>query len=292
METEKIVFPTFKGILEPNIESKSFPDGESYVRIPHIESLHGKRALMFHRMYPRQDSAIYQLLLALEEISKRTSHTTAFIPYMPYARQDKIVMAGEVKSAHVLCKMLHHAGLEKLVTLDCHFLKKTGDFDCEGLKITNITGADHIINYFQGKYGELEVISPDKGAKYLVEKHGGAAMTKVRGDYVTSEKKIYRPVETLKLDIDVNGKNVLILDDMIAGGGTMVKAVELCRAEGAKNVFCGATHGLLLSDAGMRLAEAGAKEVATTNSIFTEYSKINVMDIFEGVSQARLETSD
>ncbi|MFA5105817.1 MAG: ribose-phosphate diphosphokinase [Candidatus Micrarchaeia archaeon] len=290
METERIIFPTFSGILEPNLESKSFPDGESYVRIPHIESLAGKRALLFHRMYPNQDTAIFQLLLALEEITKKTEHTTAFVPYLPYARQDKIVVEGEVKSAHVLCKMLRHAGLERLVTLDCHFLKKTGEFECEGLRITNLTGADHMVKYFQSKYGELEVISPDKGAKYLVEGHGGASMTKVRGDYVTSEKKIYRPVETLKLDIDIKGKNVLVLDDMIAGGGTMVKAVELCRAEGAKNVFCGATHGLLLADAGMRLQEAGAKEVATTNSIPTEYSKISVMEIFEGVFQNRLAT--
>ncbi len=282
METETIVFPTFKGIMDANIECKAFPDGEGYVRIPHAGTLAGKRAMIYHRMYPNQDSAIFQLILALEEISKKTKDSVAFVPYLPYARQDKQVMAGEAISANVLCKMLHHAGLGRLVTLDCHFLKKVGDFECEGLKITNISGATKIIKYFESKYGGLEVISPDKGAKYLVEGHGGASMTKVRGDYVTSEKKIYRPVETLTLDIDIKGKNVLVLDDMIAGGGTMVKAVELCKAEGAANIFCGATHGLLLSDAGMRLQEAGAKEVATTNSIPTEYSKINVMDIIAG----------
>ncbi len=282
MNAEEIIFPSFKGILESNIDAKTFPDGEVYVRLPQIESLTNKKVMMYHRMYPNQDSAIFQMILALEEITKRTKKTTAYIPYMPYARQDKQVMEGEVMSARVFCKMLHNAGLERMITLDCHFLKKTGDFECEGLKITNLSAVDHLIKYFEDKYGDLEVISPDKGAKYLVEKHGGTSMTKVRGDYVSNENKIYRPVETLTLNIDIKGKNVLIVDDMIAGGGTMVKAATLCRDEGAKNVFCGATHGLLLHDAGMRLAEVGAKEIATTNSILTEYSKINVMDVVKG----------
>src|SRR5207248_3256879 len=91
----------------------------------------------------------------------------------------------------------------------------------------------------------FEVISPDMGANYLVAEHGGKSYNKVRKDY-DGNKIHYRDVGDMDGDFDLKGKNVLILDDMISTGNTMIRALEKITEAGAKKICCAATHGLFL----------------------------------------------
>ena len=269
-------------LFPANIELKSFPDKESHIFIHDLESCRGKDVQVLHRCYPRQDSSLLQLLLIGKTVAKVASRVEAIVPYLPYARQDKIWKVGESLSAEAVCEMVACAGFSSLATFDCHFLKKPGDATYGGLRIRNFTLSDQLINYFKAKRPDALFISPDQGASYIVSDAGGKSMTKVRGEYTNHKKRAVRPVASLQADFDVKGRGVVMLDDMVAGGGTMIRATRAVLSAGAKSVSCGCTHGLFLGNAYTKMQEAGAEEIVASNTIASEASKIDILDKLKG----------
>lgn len=271
--------PNFSDALKPDIEIKSFPDGDSYVRIPRIAECQGEEVSLFHRLYPDQNGSIFQAILLLDTLKRVGARTTLVAPYLPYSRQDKTFKEGEALSAQVLCGLLAKAGASRLVTLDCHFLKKEGEAEYGGLKIMSISANRLLVEHAKKLAGseDLQVISPDMGASYLVEEFGGKSMKKVRGEYEEG-KEAYRKIEGLERGFEVRGKNILILDDMISTGGTMLRAVENVKKGGAKKVFCAATHGFFLRDSYAKL-KSSCDGVFVTNSIPCEAAKVDVMQL-------------
>ncbi len=265
------------GLKAEPIELKHFPDGESYVRIP-VEAK-GKDVVLVHRCYPEPDPSLIQLFLAIRQLAEmKAASITAVVPYLPYARQDKRFLQGEAMSSETVCKMMKEAGCSRLLTFDCHFLKKEGDFSCGGMPTTNVSLGPKVVEFLKQGLENPLVISPDEGAAYLTEKEKEkGVMKKVRGDYGKG-KSAYREVAKLEAKFDVKGRDVVIVDDIIAGGSTMVKALKLCLEGGAKTVRCGAVHGLFLNDAAARLSSGGASQVACTNSIKSSLSKIDISD--------------
>lgn len=260
------------------IELKSFPDKESHILIHDIESCRGQDVQILHRCYPKQDSSLLQLFLICKTVSKIANRVEAVVPYLPYARQDKLWKAGEALSAEVVCGLLASAGATSLATFDCHFVKREGETSYGGLRIRNFSMAQELVRYFREKKPDALLISPDQGAKYIVSQAGGMSMAKVRGEYTGSKKQAARPVASLSADFDVKGREVVILDDMIAGGGTMIRATRAMLDAGAKSVCCGCTHGLFLGNAYTKIQEAGAEEIVATNTIATEASKIDILE--------------
>lgn len=267
----RFVSPNFSDLLEPNIEMKTFPDGDDYVRLPGIKK---EKSVLFHRLYPEQDKALLQAVFMLDTLKRAGAETTLVSPYLPYARQDKVFKEGEALSSEIVCRTLSNAGAKKLVTVDCHFLKKEGTFNYGGLEIENLSANRLLIDHAKKKAGELEVISPDAGAKYLVEQFGGKSMEKKRGEYVEGGEA-YRKIESVEMDFEVKGKNILILDDMISTGGTMIKAVENVKKGGAGKVFCAATHGFFLKNSLEKLKEI-SDGVFVTDSIPSEASEVSI----------------
>jgi len=267
-----------KGIA---IEMKQFPDGENYIRIP--VDVGGKEVIFIHRCYPEQDKSLLQLFLILDALKRQgATKTNAVVPYFPYARQDKIFLSGEALSAETIAKMIKDSGCDELITFDCHFLKKEGEFEYKGLKIKNISLSNEILNYFKVKAKNPLIISPDEGAKYLVEKEKGAKIVKkIRGGY-KNKGGIYREVESMKMNFDVHNKDVIIIDDMISTGTTMINAVKACRKKGANKIYCGATHGFFLVNALNNLRKSGAAEVIASDTIKSQVSKISMVEKLKG----------
>jgi ribose-phosphate pyrophosphokinase len=268
-------------LFPANIEIKNFPDKESHIFIHNLNSYKGDDVQVLHRCYPKQDSSLLQLFLIGKTLSKIANRMEAIIPYLPYARQDKIWKEGEVLSAEIICEMIAAAGFSSIATFDAHFLKKPGVFKYGGITIRNFSLSEHLIAYFKAKKEDPIFISPDQGASYFVEEVGGKNMKKVRGDYQHKNKQVHRPIDNMQADFDVKGRNVVILDDMIAGGGTMVKAVAAVKALGAKSICCGCTHGLFLGNAYTKIQEAGAEEIISSNTIASEASKIDILEIIK-----------
>ncbi len=265
-------------IFPSNIELRKFPDKEAHVLIHGLDSCKDTEVQVLHRCYPKQDSSLLQLFLIGKTLQKTAKRTEAVVPYLPYARQDKIWKPGEALSAEIVCQMIAAAGFSSIATFDCHFLKKPGTFTYGGIQIRNFSLSEELVSYFKAKKPDALFISPDQGAKYIVSAAGGKSMNKVRGDYGRGKKRAHRPVSRIDLDFDVKGKDIVILDDMIAGGSTMIKAVKAVLSQGATSVCCGCSHGLFLGDAYTKLQRAGAEEIAASNTIASEASKIDILE--------------
>lgn len=289
-----LVSPTFPDMAEPNIEIKLFPDGDSYARINDISACQGEDVVLFHRLYPKQNTAIFNAAQMLHTLKRVGARVTLVSPYLPYARQDKTFLMGESLSAQVLCKLLADFGTMKLVTVDCHFLKKEGESEYSNLKIQNLSAGKLLVEHARKKLGleHLEVISPDQGANYLVSEYGGKSMSKVRGAYDTGNgTEAYRSVQKVEREFEVEGKNILILDDMISTGGTMIKAVENVKKGGAKKVICAATHGFFLNDSLARLRKV-SDSVFTTNSIPNEAAEVDINPLLKAVFETKSERAE
>ncbi len=261
--------------------AKQFPDGEDYIRIP-VE-FKGKEVILIHRCYPDQDRSLIQLFLTLKTLKEGgASRIRAVVPYLPYARQDKLFLKGEALSSKIICELMKESGCDELITFDCHFLKKEGEFTYGGLRIRNISLSHTILSYFKKKLRSPKIISPDEGASYfLANEKDSNVMKKTRGAY-SKGKTMYRKPK-IEANFNVEGRDVVIVDDIIGTGSTMLKAIEACKKLGAKSISCGASHGLFLSNSLKRLKRAGAKEVIVSNSINSPASKINIVDSLRDV---------
>ncbi|MFA5077077.1 MAG: ribose-phosphate diphosphokinase [Candidatus Micrarchaeia archaeon] len=274
---EKVVSANFSDIMKPTVEMKEFPDGDCYVRVPDAKSFEGKDVTVYHRLYPGQDTALVQaVFIAKALMGARSIELVA--PYIPYSRQDKTWLEGEVKSAEAVMAMLKFAGYSRVTTFDCHFLKKEGEFEYGGMPVRNISLSAALIAHAKERLGaDLEVISPDAGANYM---SGGKGMRKVRGDYGKGNI-VYRAIEKMEIDFDVNGKNVLVIDDMISTGSTMAKAVENLRKNGAGKIALAATHGFFLKDSLKRLGQL-SDCIFVSNTIPSAVSEVDFMDAIRG----------
>lgn len=273
----KLVSPNFSDIFEPNIEIGSFPDGDSHVVIPELNNISGKDVMLFHRLYPKQNTNLLVFLFIIEALKNAGAKSiTAVCPYLPYARQDKSKLPGELPLAFSICRTLKAAGLDKLVTFDCHFLNKLGEQEFAGLTINNLSLGAELVEkakeYFNGE--EFEVIGPDDGANYLVQAHGGQSLKKVRKEYEHG-KVGYRDIHEISGKLEVEGKNVVILDDIISSGSTMIKALEKVLAAKAKKVVCATTHGLFLFDCINKL-EQFTKYIISTNTTENLKSEVDI----------------
>lgn len=277
---KKLITPYCADLGKPNVIIRHFPDNESYVLIPKIKALKNQKVIVYHRLFPEPDKRIFELLLILHRLGKATKNIELFIPYLPYARQDRENKKGEAVSADTLCGILKILGVKKLTTYDCHFLPRPGDFGRKGLKIENRSAGKQLVAYAKKHFGKADflVISPDQGSSYFIENAQGHSLQKTRKESTATGEStgVHAEIHKMEGEIDVKGKNICILDDIISTGGTIIRAIEHLRARGAKKVIVGAAHGVF---AGEKIAEKILKKrcdkIFVTNTIICE-DNINV----------------
>jgi ribose-phosphate pyrophosphokinase len=275
----KLITPYAINALTPNVIIKHFPDTESCVQILLLKSLKNKKVTIHHGLFPEQDKRIFELLLILSLVKKYTKDIELYTPYLPYAKQDKENKKGEAVSASVLCELLKSQGVKKLITYDCHFLPGAGNFKRAGLNIENKTSAKMLYKEAKKYFGvdKFLVISPDEGASYFTEVAEGHTLNKKRGVSVETGKnqtEIYAHIDQIEGDIDVKGKNLCILDDVISTGSTIMKTIEHLKKLGAKEIIVGATHGVFAGvDIPKKIIKSGAKMIFVTDSIQNKQNK-------------------
>jgi len=246
------------------VELKKFPDGEKYVRV--LGS--GSEAAVVSSTFAPQDEKIVELLLIGDALRERGfKKLRAVVPYFAYSRQDRVTKEGEPVSVRAVMKAL---GIyyDELYIFDLHNPETLKYFPGKGV---NVSPARVIADYFREKLGDGIVL--DKGAR----ERARAVAQELGLEYSHFEKRRISPteVEMRPVDIDVNGKNVLIVDDIISTGGTMVKAAQILRKLGAERIFVGVTHGVFAEGAIERVSGA-VDELAVTNTIPTPVSKISI----------------
>jgi ribose-phosphate pyrophosphokinase len=263
------------GFEKVPVTSRIFPDGESYVRLE--TSLHEEQVAIVQTTCAPQDTRLMQLAF-MANAAKRNGakKVTAVVPYLAYARQDKIFLHGETVSIEAIAAMLYAAGVDALVTVNVHSEAALPKFPFPAKTLTAIP---LLAEYFiQKGMKKAFALAPDKGAMYIADQ----AKQVLGGESGHLEKQRDRytgqTTQTGK-HLNVKGETVVIFDDIISTGGTIVGAAKILREQGAKRVFAACVHGLLIGDAEKRILDAGVEEIVATDSVPTKNSKVTLAQL-------------
>jgi ribose-phosphate pyrophosphokinase len=255
-------------------QTKIFPDGESKItfgRIPKKSTV-----IVVQSTYPPVDTNLLQALSIISEARKSSSKIYAIIPYMGYARQDKQFLGGEVITMSIVAKMIKMAGAKKAIFVDIHSKTALNHFK---IPKENVSAIPELAKYFKKmKLTNPLVVSPDLGGSLRAKKFAGALNT----DFVALKKS--RDRNTGKVQIqsskaDVRGRDLVVIDDIISTGGSVVKATQFLKRQKCKRVFVACTHGLFIGDAVKKIKKAGVSQIISTNTIPGNTSKVDVSGV-------------
>ncbi|MEX2612890.1 MAG: ribose-phosphate pyrophosphokinase [Gaiellaceae bacterium] len=247
-----------------SVEHETFANGETYCRFG--ESIRGADVFLVRSCSPPVNDHLVELLLMIHAARLASAHRiTAVMPWFPYSRQDKKSAAREPISARLVADMLEAAGVDRVLTMDLHAGQIQGFF---GIPVDHMTALPLFANHFRRRAGDgasLVAVSPDLGrvklARRLSDALGAdlAVVTKTRPRHdVSAAAEVVGAVE---------GKVVLMGDDMIVTGNTLISATEALLAAGALEVHAFATHALFADEALERLQASRLAEIAVTDSV-------------------------
>lgn len=264
-----------------NTESKTFPDGENYLRInlDNESLIEGKEVIIVQSTGPsssgNQNARLFELLMMIDSVKRMGAEKiVVVIPYLAYARQDKIFRPGESKFANLILRLIDSMRIDEVFVVDVHAPKILEEIQCKWINIDSMKVLADYIKSLDVK--DLVVVAPDKGAverSKAFAKHFGE---NVPVEYFEKIRDVKTGEITMTGKINLKNKDVVISDDIIATGGTMAKAIKLSKDSGANRVFAVATHALLLQNAKFRIIKAGADEIIGTDSIDNEASKVSL----------------
>lgn len=267
--------------LKANImrsQIRIFPDGESKITLD--GKLTKNKIIVIQSTYPPVDTNIVHVLSLISKAKETSSDVIAVIPYMGYARQDREFLPGEIITMKVLGTLFKGVGASQVIVVDIHSMIGLKHFK---IKTKNISATPDLAKYF--KKMNLKnplVVSPDQGggerAKEFARYFGSdyTVLTKHR-DRKTGKVKI----KTSK--IEVAGRDLVLVDDMISTGGSIIKATEFLKKQGCGRVFVACTHALLINFAEKKIRDAGVTKIVSANTI---PRKTSIVDISSTIAQA------
>ncbi len=264
------------------VVSKVFPDGESYVRIE--GSVKNEDVAIVQTTCKPQDTNLIQLsFMANAAKRNEAKKVTAVVPYLAYARQDKMFLEGENVSIETVAAMLKAAGVDELVTVNIHAEDTLSRFPFPAKTVSAIpTLADHFI---KKGFKEAFALAPDKGALYIAEQAKAVLGGKCGSLQKQRDRHTGQTTQSAK-HLDIEGKVVIIFDDIISTGGTIVGAAKILKEQGAAKVFAACVHGLLIGDAERRILDAGVEEIVSTDSVPTKNSKVSLAPLLSAALKA------
>ncbi len=250
------------------IELKKFKDGEISVKIK--ENIREVDLFIIQSTCNPANDHIMELLLLIDAALRASARRiTAVIPYFGYARQDRKVEPRVPISAKVIADLLQAVGVKRVLTMELHAEQIQGFFD---IPVDNLISVPTVVEHIRKlNINDLVVVSPDSGgverARLLAKKiDAGLAIIDKR----RPEANICQIMNVIG---EVKGKNCILVDDMIDTGGSISGAAEALKENGARDIYCVATHPVLSADASIKLKNAGFTEIVTTNTIPIPESK-------------------
>ena len=254
---------THLGVELGKADVSRFSDGEVTVEIQ--QNVRGREVFVLQSTCAPTNDNLMELILMVDALKRASAgRITAAIPYFGYARQDRRPRSARVAiSAKVVANMLEEAGVERVLIMDLHADQIQGFFD---IPVDNIYASPILLGDLQKKNNEdLLVVSPDVGGVVRAR-----ALAKRLGcDLAIIDKR--RPKanvsEVMNIIGDVEGRNCVIMDDMVDTAGTLVKAAEVLKERGAKKVVAYCTHAVLSGPAIDRINNSSLDELVVTDTI-------------------------
>ena len=239
-----------------------FPDGEKVIRVE--DDVRGRDCFVIQSTCWPVDEHLVELLIYLDCLRRASARrVTAVIPYFGYARQDRKDEGRVPITAKLVANLIATAGADRVLAIDLHAAQLQGFFD---IPVDHLTGQLVLGRYFRDKKIEkLTVVSPDVGNIKIASGYA----SHLGGDLaiVHKRRKSGSEVEAQEIIGDVEGRNILMCDDIIATAGTVCSAAKLVKERGAGKVYVGATHGILAGQALERLGKAPIDEVVVTDTV-------------------------
>ena len=266
------------GIEQGKTEVITFPDSEIIVENNTI--IQNRRVYIIQSTHRPVTDHLFELLVFIDGLKRANAKKiTAVIPYFGYARQDRKVKAQEPITAKLVADMLVQAGVNQVVALDLHTAQVQGFFNCPVIELTP-TKLFYEYYHNMGIDHNLVIVSPDHGgvtrARSLAREFKQASVA-----IIDKHRDDRNQIDQMRLIGDVENKNVIIVDDIIDSGHTLVKASELLINHGAKSVYVAASHGVFSSNAGELLEHSQIEQIIVTDSIPLSFksTKITVISI-------------
>ncbi|MSQ55841.1 MAG: ribose-phosphate pyrophosphokinase [Betaproteobacteria bacterium] len=240
-----------------------FSDGEVMVEI--LENVRGKDVFVLQSTCAPTNDNLMEMLVMVDALKRSSAaRVTAAIPYFGYARQDRRPRSARVAiSAKVVANMLTSVGVARVLTMDLHADQIQGFFD---MPVDNIYAAPVLLgDVWKQRYDDLIVVSPDVGGVVRAR----ALAKRLESDLAIIDKR--RPkanvAEVMNIIGEVEGRTCVIMDDMVDTAGTLCKAAQVLKEEGAKKVVAYCTHAVLSGGAVERIAASDMDELVVTDTI-------------------------
>ena len=253
-------------------EVKIFPDGESKITLK--GKLSKSKTIVVQSIYPPVDSNLIQALSLISKAKEYSTEVIVVVPYLGYARQDREFLPGEIATMKVLGQLFKGAGASKIIVVDIHSKIGLKHFK---IKSENLSAIPDLARYFQKiNLKNPLVVSPDQGGKERAKEFAD----KFGSDFVALKKQRNRKtgkvqIKTGGLD-EVIGRDLILVDDMISTGGSIIKAAEFLKKQKCNRIFVTCTHALLMNDAEKKIIKAGVTKIISANTIPGNSSIVDV----------------
>lgn len=250
------------GVPLGKMELSSFSDKEMYVRIN--ENIRGKDVFLIQPTSPPANENLMELLIMIDAFQRASARRiTAVIPYYGYGRQDRKDEPRVPITAKLVANLITTAGADRVLTMDLHAAQIQGFFD---IKVDHLFAAPVFVDYFTSKnLKNLVVLSPDMGGI----RRARAYANRVGASLAVIDKRRTGANKTEVLNVvgKVEGRQILIVDDMIDTGGTLIAAVKVLIKKGVQEIYASGTHPILSGNAYEMVDRSSLEELVVTDTI-------------------------
>jgi len=275
---------SYLGLEQGRVDTKKFSDGEIWVKFH--ENIRGRDVFIVQPTQPPAEN-LMELLIMLDAAKRASAkRITAVIPYFGYARQDRKDQPRVAITAKLVANLMTVAGADRVITMDLHAAQIQGFFD---IPFDHLYASPIFTVLFKDEYKleNLTVVSPDIGGIKLARSYA----RRLNAGLVVIDKRrpTHNVVEVMNVIGDVDGRNVLLVDDMIDTGGTFVAAAKVLKARGAKEIYGAITHAILSGHAVENIDSSPLTKVFVTDSVPIEANVVSEKIVVRSASELLAE---
>lgn len=267
---------------------RTFSDGEIWTK--YDENIRGCDVFIVQSTIPPADN-LMELMIMLDAAKRASaSRVTAVIPYFGYARQDRKDQPRVSITAKMVANIITKAGADRVITMDLHASQIQGFFD---IPVDHLYGSAVFMKKFrQLKIKNLAVASPDVGGIKMAR----AYAKRLHSDLILLDKRRPKPnvAEVMNIIGEVQGKNILIIDDLIDTGGTFVQAVNALKKEGANEIYGACTHAVFSGESLHRINKSPLKKLFVSDTLPMNHKspKIEIISVAELFAESIRRTNE